>query len=119
MKRLLGDVVRLIRSWWCVDRIRLPPQAGRLLRLQPPCYLLIAGRPVEIAARTLGQSGGGRTVTYECRTADGVGRLTVRIVGDSASAAVWALGDVERPIDAEEIEVYMPSARPQRCGAIQ
>jgi hypothetical protein len=111
MHKLVIDFWKLTRSWWNVDRIRVSPREGRLLRLQPPCYLLIDGRPAEVLARTLAQGDSGWTVSYECRTADGDGNLTVRMIGDSTSDVVWTTDGVERLIASDEIEVFVPTRR--------
>jgi hypothetical protein len=106
MGKLFCDLVRLVRSWWAVDRIRISPEEGRLWRLRPPCILLVDGRPAEVIARTLSGDEVGLVVSYDCRTAQGDGRLTVRGVAGSTPKVVWMADGVERPLVAHEIEVF-------------
>src|SRR5437762_7612372 len=40
----------LIHSWLRGDRVRLGPAEGRLLRLKPPCCLIVRGQPVQVVA---------------------------------------------------------------------
>ena len=106
MRELVTDLWRLVQSWWNVDRIRVSPREGRLLRLQPPCILLVEGCPVEVLSRILGQSTRGLTIAYECRSAAGACRLTVQPAGNSTPEVTWFASGVERLIAEHEVEVF-------------
>jgi hypothetical protein len=114
--RLFIDLARLVESWWKIDRIRASPREGRILRLQPPCVVVVENRPAEVLARTLGQ-GASPTATatamelmhvvYDCRSARGACRLTVTVTASGAIAGVdWMEDGVERRIMEEDVEVY-------------
>lgn len=75
--RLAQAVWGLVRAWWKVDRIRVRPAEGRLLRLQPGCVISVEQRPVEIIRRHTKQSDASGTVLYDCSTADGTANLVV------------------------------------------
>lgn len=103
--QLASDFRRLLRSFWRVDRIRTSPADGRLLRLQPPCILVVDGRPMEMVARTLVHAAEGTTVSYVCRLGQDEGRLTVPVAGGS-TAVVWTTYGVERRLTADQVEVF-------------
>jgi len=100
--RLVRQLGRLLHSWWRGDRIRVSPEEGRLLRLRPPCWLLIDGATVEVVGRTVPDAG--RRVLYSCRTHSGVGTLAVSL--DDKVNLHWHDGAHTRPIMASDIEVY-------------
>ena len=50
--RIADGCCSLIRSWLAVDRIRVTPAAGRLLRLQPGQTILLFGELVQVASRS-------------------------------------------------------------------
>lgn len=106
-----GFLPQLIWSWWRRDKIRVSPAEGRLLRLQPPCYLRLLGETVEVRARRPLPGGGG--VSYECvgTEAIGVGELRVRISARGLRhppEVDWlASGAVEPcPLAADEVDVF-------------
>lgn len=105
-------MLRLLRSWWQVDRIRASPREGRLLRLRPPCILVIDGRVVEVVARTLAHDDDCVTVSYDCRQGQDVGCLTIRLAGGLTSNVVWTAAGVERRLPADDVEVFAPSPAP-------
>ena len=52
--RLVADqLFALIRSWYCVDRIRVSPSAGRLLGLRNGQTILIRGEPALVRSCTM------------------------------------------------------------------
>ena len=110
MWRELGrDVVRLVVGWWRGDRVRVSPEEGRLLRLEPPCFVVVAGRPAEVLSRTLGHDPGGAFVAYECRSAGGSCRLRIGLGADGAASDVaWTFDEMQRSLRPEEVETYVP-----------
>ena len=74
---LVKRVASLLHSWWRGDRIRSPPAEGRLLRLRPPCYLLLRGQSLEVTSREVQERGGKMSVVYVCQTRGGQGNLVV------------------------------------------
>lgn len=125
--RLLKDVARLVESWWQIDRVRISPREGRLLRLKPPCVVVVEDRPAEVLARTLGRGSATTiagaapsiaeqgsvaeqssiSVVYECRSAAGACRLRLAVApGGTLEAVYWTTDGRERRITEESVEVY-------------
>ena len=63
---------RLIRSWYGVDRIRISPSAGRLLRIRTGDRVLIRDTYYSVMSRT---------VTTGCESGRGGTRVTSRLAG--------------------------------------
>jgi len=109
-----SNLAQLVVSWWQVDRIRTSPSAGRLLRLQPPCVVVVEDRPAEVLARTVSRaaSDSGRlTVTYDCRSALGACTLRLEVTPAGTIAAIcWTADGTERRIEEDAVEVYQPAA---------
>jgi hypothetical protein len=102
--RCIGD---LLRSWWQVDRIRVSPSAGRLLRLQPGNIVGIADRDIEVVSRCVSQSPSGSSICYQCRSADGSAQLCVTpVVFGVGERITWTEKDLERSLTADEVEVW-------------
>jgi hypothetical protein len=102
--RCVGD---LLRSWWQVDRIRVSPNAGRLLRLRPGNIVCIADRDIEVVSRSVSQSPSGPSICYRCRSADGSAQLCVTpIVCGAGERITWKEKAVERSLTADEVEVW-------------
>lgn len=113
MWQVIGrDLVRLVAEWWRVDRIRVSSDEGRLLRLQPPCLVVVAGRPAEVLSRIVGHDAGGTFVAYDCRGVQGMCRLRVGLVDDRAASDVsWTADGVQRQLHVGEVETFMPGRR--------
>lgn len=75
---LANRLARLLHSWWRYDRIRAAPGEGRLLRLEPPCYLLIDEQPVSVEERSVQETAEGTVVIYGCRLVTQPSRLIVK-----------------------------------------
>ena len=107
LAKLGRDLVRLVRSWWRVDRVRISLDEGRLLRFEPPCIVVVEARPAEVLARTTGQSAAGPFVAYDCRSALGPCRLQVGLPGPGLAPRVcWTEQGAQRTIAADSVEVY-------------
>jgi hypothetical protein len=90
------SILRLLQWWWIADRIRISPREGRLLRLNPGSFLLIAGEPARILERNAEQG----CVRYVCSTATGVCNVIVRPRGD----VLVCQGNAERLLNDEQVE---------------
>ena len=98
-----------VRSWWRVDRIRASPREGRLLRLHPPCFVVIGGRSFEIAHRVVGQDAEGPFVDYNVRSQEGSARLLVRLIVETSQTVIhWIGPDGERSLEPCDIGVFEP-----------
>jgi len=125
LPRLLNDIARLIGSWWKIDRVRISPREGRLLRLKPPCVVVVEDRPAEVLARTLARASTGTStatiagaaasiaehesisVVYDCRSVAGSCRLRLAVApGGALEAVYWTTDGCERRITEESVEVY-------------
>ena len=100
MVRLLRDVLRLVRSWWRSDRIRIGPAEGRLLRLQPGALVSIRGQLVKLVQRREWFEEGGARVEYLCE-------------GEDGEVAISAGGGSERGVQVRcrlmEASVFVPA----------
>lgn len=104
MRRLVRDLCRLFSAWWRVDRVRVSLREGRLLRLEPPCLLLICGRLVQVRERRVDSSGVG--VIYRCEAHAGSGTLWARPVPATLHPLLyWYEGDSLDELSSEQIEV--------------
>lgn len=112
---LLTDMARLLRSWWKIDRVRISPREGRLLRLKPPCVVVVEDRPAEVLARTLGRNSTATiagneewiSVVYDCRSVAGSCRLRLSVApGGTLEAVYWTTDGQERWVTEESVEVY-------------
>jgi hypothetical protein len=99
---LVKQLWRLVHSWWRQDRIRLSPTEGRLLRLEPPCFLVIDGQPFEIVKRTLRPSDREPVAVYTCRTCGS--ELMIR--QGLTPEILWHHQGVVRRLHETDIEVY-------------
>ena len=68
-----GNVIRLLASWWTVDRIRVPPHEGKLARLACGTLLKINDEWFEIESRMVTAAPGSAFVTYECAAGEPTG----------------------------------------------
>ncbi len=102
--RRIGE---LLHVWWRMDRIRISPRAGRLLRLHPPCIVYMEDRPVEIVTRTVSRTSVGPCVYYGCRTADGSAQLCVAPASPGVGEHItWMEHGRERSLAADAVEVW-------------
>lgn len=106
-RQLLDSIGRLLKSWWQVDRIRISPREGLLLRLRPGSLISVDGQPVEIVNRTVRQLADGPLVVYGCRSPDGPGQLCVS-PGESrlASHIRWTVHGRDRALSELDVIVY-------------
>lgn len=97
-------------SWWRVDRIRSSPVEGRLLRLQPPAYLVIDGKTIEVTRRVIGQDRDGAFVSYDCLENGSAGCLMVRLARDLGTLPIrWIGAYGERVLDERDVSVFEPA----------
>jgi hypothetical protein len=102
----------LIRAWWDVDRVRISPREGQLLRLQSGSVIRICGEPFEVVERledgVSEESAGEResSVYYLCRGGCVSGRLQVRLAGSGELRAVWTVGMRVCALDVDQVEVF-------------
>ena len=107
VRRLAREALALLCAWWRVDRVRVSPREGRLLRLEPPCFLIVDGRLAEVLGREQDPSVDGRLVVYSCLTDSGRGELRVALHGPGRQLEVrWVDTAGEKSLTEEEIAVY-------------
>ena len=90
----LRRALELLSSWWRVDRIRVAPSEGELLRLEPPAIVTVDGEDVEIVSRSVE----GATVRYRGVRSCGT-TLSLTVTLDPATFEVRAIHD------GQEVEV--------------
>jgi hypothetical protein len=114
MWKLFESVRDLLWSWWRVDRPRISPREGCLLRIAPPAILRIGSRLLEVVSRTVGENSAGPFVAYECRCGEEVSELWVAPVSHCHTTAVrWLHAGRDELLDEDEVEVY-PTRRSHR-----
>ena len=111
MWKLATALARLLHWWWRSDRIRAPPSEGRLLRLEPPCFLRIAGEPAEVVSRHVD----GQLITHCCHGAAGDFELAVRLT-EGGPEVRMRRGGRERLLAAKDVEVIPGAACYQRSS---
>jgi len=103
MPCLYRAVLDLLSTWWRVDRIRVSPREGELLRLEPGQLIAVKGACVEICTKRNTESG----VAYECQTDNGPARLEVQCSDNASSYNMfWSTGGLSQALEAHEIEVF-------------
>ncbi len=102
----------LLRQWWRVDRIRISPQQGQLLRIEPPCIIRVNSVIAQVLSRSAGCNGAGPYVAYECRTERGSALLWICPVGPSHRQQVrWVEDDQTCDLSPDMVEVYGQAGR--------
>ena len=106
---LLSALLDCIRSWCRVDRIRASPIEGRLLRLHPPCFVVIGGNSFEIAHRIVGHDATGPFVDYNVIGKEGPCHLLVQLIVETSQTAIrWIGPDGKRSLEPAEVSVFEP-----------
>ena len=109
-RSLPAAIVELLKSWWRVDRIRSSPAEGRLLRLQPPAFVVIDERTIEVTRRVVGQDRDGPFVVYDCLEDGLPARLLVRPAAGCETMPVrWLSPLGEREFDERDVSVFEPA----------
>lgn len=107
MAILLWSQLRdLLRAWWRVDRIRVSPREGRLLRLAPPCYLEQGGELWLVESRAVGAGTTGSYVSYRCSTEGRQAVLTVTPARPGREQVQWIVNGACQTLSADEFDVY-------------
>jgi hypothetical protein len=107
-ERLLTGVANQLRdlfaAWWRHDRIRVSPREGWLLRQRPACWISIRGELVRVVGRTVGQTGRGAYIEYECESDRGASRLSIELAaGGESPRLVWEHDGRSRTIGEDEV----------------
>ena len=106
-RRLLRSAWLAARWWWKVDRVRISPREGRLLRLEPPCLLRLGGLWAQVVGREVATGGAGPSVVYRLNADAGSAVLRVaRRPGCRALSVHLRAGAGEESLPEEEIEVF-------------
>jgi len=114
-RRLARDAAALLLARWRADRVRVSPREGRLLRLEPPCFLIIEGRLAEVVGREQAAGPGAPLIIYSCLTDSGTGELRVSPPEAGRRLEVkWVDAAGERTLSEEEITVYPRAATSPR-----
>lgn len=105
--RLFRDCLRLIAAWWRVDRVRISPREGELLRLRPAVLVMIAGRTMEVLRRHEVQTFREQGVRYECRTEEGYAQLDVRFCDNVSQLKIcWSVSGRIEVLLEHQIEIF-------------
>ncbi len=98
--------LELLGAWWRIDRIRVSPRDGELLRLEPGSLLTVKGVPAEVRQKQSVDGPGGSRIRYECHAESGSARLEVRFVDEgSPLEIIWSASGKREALFAHQIEV--------------
>jgi hypothetical protein len=104
---LLTELWRLMRAWWRVDRIRVSPVQGELLRVPVAAALRIEGHSWTVDARWVGDGATGPFVRYQCGHEQRTAWLEVCPAPPLGTGRIrWTERTESRELQAAEIEVY-------------
>lgn len=104
---ILRELGRLLRSWWGVDRIRVSPTDGELLRLKVHTLLQLDGVWWTVQTRWVGDNIHGPFVRYQCGNGTEAATLEVQPSPPSrAERIAWITGTISRELHPAEITVY-------------
>lgn len=104
--KLLADCAALIRSWWDVDRIRISPTEGKLLRLRIGSVIVVNRRSFEVVGHRADQLGSEVTITCDCRGVDGDSRLVIVTNETAVCRLSWIDEHGELELDPLDVEIY-------------
>lgn len=109
--RFTRSVLRVIRSWWRVDRVRVSPAAGCLLRLRVGDVLNIRAQSAEILNRTQA-SPDSADVVYQCLTDSGTALLRIELQPNLREfAIVWIVQGASEALGEYDVQVWQHSPR--------
>jgi hypothetical protein len=107
LRKVWRDIQRLLQSWWRVDRVRVSPREGALLRLDVGDSIVVGQCAALIASRHITATSSGAVVVYNCSSVEGESVLEVPItVRRPSGTIVWRTGDNGVVIHPDEIELY-------------
>jgi hypothetical protein len=107
LKKTIHALAGLLRAWWQVDRVRVSPSDGRLLRLGLRSVIQVMGDPAVVMKRRVGHTEEGPYVAYECEGVAGSSEILVRPIGDRHRVAIrWVTKGKERALSEAEIEAF-------------
>lgn len=123
IKKTAAALSSLLLSWWRHDRVRISPREGLLLRLRPPCLIMIADERVQIEARRVLHECATAMVVYDCLTENGPARLCVESLSQGQEIRVrWgrtitSSGEWQyQELSADDIAVYALDPTDQPAG---
>jgi hypothetical protein len=106
-RSLLRDLCRLLRSWWRIDRVRVPPREGELLHLKVGDVVVVERCVVQVTSRRVVESSGGAAVIYRCATESQTGWLAISTNScQSPQIALWRFIARVVEVSVDEIEVF-------------
>lgn len=97
--------VQSLRRWWRVDRIRISPHDGEILRLGLADVLLVGEEWFEITGRYVEQMASGPVIVYDCSSAQTRCRLRVE-PGVPWPRILRVDADRETPISSDDIDIF-------------
>ena len=97
----LGD---LARAWWSMDRIRVSPREGQLLRLGPGSVIIAGTDRWVVRGREVDPTSAGRLVRYRCGGDDS--DVTLSAIGVEHGNGVLLTRSDGRVFLAGEVEVF-------------
>jgi hypothetical protein len=113
IRGIFADFLALVRDWWRVDRPRISPGEGRLLRVEAPAVLAIHTRRIEVISRRVDRQTGPPSVVYGCRCDNEACELRVTPMPGVCRLEVhWIDRQGDSLIAEDEVEVFAPRPGP-------
>ena len=78
------DLWALLLAWWSDDRVRVSPNAGRLLRLRVDAIIKVDGEPMRVTHRNMVSDEHGSWVAYRCEGVEQNSEIWVAPAGHGA-----------------------------------
>ena len=107
--RIIRAIASLISNWWYVDQVRVSPREGLLLRLQPPCSLLVRSQRAHIVGRRIDANHPQPNVIYDCTTEHNQARatLTVKLLDQAGTLHIlWADSRQTQVLQPADLDLY-------------
>jgi hypothetical protein len=104
---MIRVLLRLLQSWWSVDRIRVSPHEGEWLRLAPGSIIELEELSWVVHEREIIASANDSLVAYRCTAGSRSGRLLV-VPGrpDDPEHLYWDEGGLVRPVESIDLVLW-------------
>ena len=107
LREWCASALALVADWWRVDRVRVSPHDGELLRLRVPCLLRVGTELVEVERRSVGQSNNGPYIIYHCVGERGPCQLWVTPIGRTHRPTLrWVQDCKASELSEAQVEVF-------------
>ena len=100
-------LIHIAREWLYGDRVRVSPEAGKLLRLRRGSVIIVGAHKAIVAQRLPVQDEPSRVIHYGCRTSDGEAFLQVFYDSEgNVESVCWRTDDRDFQLTIDDVRVY-------------